>query len=206
MSYTSARQYVEAAPPAPHTNLMTANEYTLLIHGYIRNSFNIERMPTHVIDLFVGWLFANKVTTYEETLDVLLNEECCLRIYDFKIQRWRVAVYVNHWDHSKRIIIRFVPKAVDGIKPDPAAFFTMKDFPVNYTQRVDRSNCGWNTFQITRRTLTDLSSVPSKNIDEWTIRTISALSKRYRSLDLRHKIASLLDCDSRCIANYSVTE
>eukprot|EP00483_Globobulimina_turgida_P012534 UN12557 len=65
--------------------------------------------------------------TYDEAVDMLFNIHCCFGLYD---KQWRTAVYMNKWDHGKRLLVRFKPDTKNELGSN--IFLTIKDFPVYY--------------------------------------------------------------------------
>merc|ERR1712087_240365 len=155
---------VDPAPPTPNTNLLTKRQAMLLVSGYIRNNFVINQVPNDIMDLFVEFFSTNLGISYHNTLDILLNRECCIGVYDFKISRWRPAVYMNHWDKSKRIMVRYIkdPNTKDPNTSDK--FKTIKDFPVNYIMEDGER------FKASIQELKDQSNLTKDEIDGWAQR------------------------------------
>eukprot|EP01084_Bolivina_argentea_P003500 6583_1 len=94
-----------------------------------------------------------KLITYEEAIDMILNINCCFEIYDKKINEWRTAIFMKKWDTNKRLMIRF-PQEQKLLTANPNngsdKFLTIKDFPVNYII-LNHSQI----FNITKRELRD---------------------------------------------------
>ena len=152
-------------PPSPNDNInsMETDEYksTLLVSGYIRKYCTLP-VPADLVQLLFNWYYTRKYAiTYEETVDLLMNHECCIGVYDFKMKAWRSAIYVNHFDKTKRIMIRYLPDSNVDFNYAVDKFKTLKNFPINYAVYDNER------FKPTEKDLKDNSNVSYEKIDEW---------------------------------------
>ena len=85
--------------------------------------------------------------TYQQTLDALLNAECCVGVYDFETKMWRAGIYLNHWHQTQRIMIRYISRDDKVL---------INNFPVSYV--------------VTRKELINMGYLPQENIDAWVKR------------------------------------
>eukprot|EP01084_Bolivina_argentea_P196844 337417_1 len=103
--------------------------------------------------------------SYEETLNILLNGNCCIGVYDEKCKYYRPAVYINHWDKTRAIMIRYVSNENERLHCgdekviDYDKFKMLKDFPVNYVKKYG--------FEPKEGHLCALSNVPKEKIKIW---------------------------------------
>ena len=112
--------------------------------------------------------------SYEETLDVLLNGSCCIGVYDDKVKVWRSAIFMNKFDRTNRIMIRYGLNQTDFLDPS-APTFMFNQWMTENSQMIDKFKTlrfpadyvrleGYHT---TERDLRDMSNVPKENIDKW---------------------------------------
>jgi len=153
--------FVDSPPAAPSTNLLTKKQSMLLVSGYIRNNFKTKRVPNDIMGFFVVFVSTKFAITYEETLDILFNKECCIGVYDFESSQWQSAVYVDNWDKSKRILIRYTN--MDKWSGS-GKFKIIKDFPANYLIEDGER------FKASKSDLMIYSGLSKKKIDEWVQR------------------------------------
>eukprot|EP01084_Bolivina_argentea_P159516 277803_1 len=116
-----------------YENIISYKKTILLTYGYIRNNFQMKHIPNDIIELCIKFFYI-KCTTYEEAMDILLNKECSFGFYDFK--QWRTVMYIQNWDNTKRIILRFTEKKIKSpshLRGDK--FLTIKNFPTNCIMR-----------------------------------------------------------------------
>ncbi len=161
---TSGDDYVkDAAPAKPNENLLRKEMIMMLLSGYIRNKCRIKEVPEDVRDLCMKWVLDPNIMSYEEALDILLNRECCFGIYDFKMEKWRAAFYMKHYQNTKKILIRYATDR--SIPPQVLArndrFCIIKNFPVNYII-VD-----FYRFYATKQEIGDHSGLSGKKAEEW---------------------------------------
>lgn len=154
---------LDIPPPYPNSNINIKNqkELLLLMYGYVREYCKHKLIPQEIIGLFVKWYYVyNHAITYEQALDLLLNYDCCVGVYDFALKRWRAAYYFAHFEATKRITIRFHVLRYEELA-SYVQFHTIKNFPVNYLV-YDVSS-----FRTTERVLKNMSGVPHENIKKW---------------------------------------
>lgn len=130
----------------------------LLLYGFIRSHFDLDLTPNDIIDLCIE----TYCVSYRNALNMMLSNNCCIGIYDFKLNSWRTAIYINHWDKTQRIMACY--KEQDG----ETDRFVIIDFPCSWVIMQDPAR-----FYVTESTLRHCSNVPTQNIDEWVIRNRS---------------------------------
>merc|ERR1719195_1064763 len=123
----------------------------LLLYGFIRSHFDLDLTPNDIIDLCLE----TYCVSYRNALDMMLSNNCCIGIYDFKLNSWRTAIYINHWDKTQRIMACY--KEQDG----ETDRFVIIDFPCSWVIMQDPSR-----FYVTESTLRHCSNVPTQDIDE----------------------------------------
>ena len=65
--------------------------------------------------------------SYKQVLDLLLNGDLCIGVYDIKLKIWRTAIYIRHFDKSQTITIGFTTEQEYFYR-----FAALKNFPINY--------------------------------------------------------------------------
>eukprot|EP01084_Bolivina_argentea_P139093 244727_1 len=141
---------------------MSMERATFLVAGYIERNFDHDEyeIPQVIVELCNKFYFGD--ITYKQAMNIFLNTYLCAGVYDYKIKKWRTAVYVNHWNNTKRVMVTFVGN-VDGVK-DADKYSTIKLFPTTRV-RIDPVK-----FQVKERDLLDISNVPRANIKKWVLR------------------------------------
>merc|ERR1711920_352409 len=143
-----------------------------------KNSFNASSSVKYEVDEFEE----QPEVSYEEALDMLLNDECCFGLYDFKIEQWRTAVYVRQFDNTRRLSVRYTQDNSKGMNhPNINAekFCTIKEFPSKCIQKDS------TRFVATLRDLTDQSNVPKEKIEAWKKRQKDS---KYQKMKKQEKI------------------
>jgi hypothetical protein len=98
--------------------------------------------------------------TFERALDILLHQECCICAVDPITKNWRIGIYLCHWNVSKKILIRYVPRIFGNTY---AIFEFHDDDDNNY-------NIGYVPieFRVDSRTLQDCSDLSESQINNFT--------------------------------------
>ena len=139
--------------------------HAFLLHGYIRQNYIDKELPNEIIELLFKWYHIDRYAIkYEQTLDLLLNYDCFVGVYDFKFNVWRSAIYLNKWDTSRAIMIRYMQNNKLSHKMNLDIFATLKYFPINYVVHDPVR------FETTELDLRDYSNLPKENIDAWVKR------------------------------------
>ena len=105
--------------------------------------------------------------SYKQALEMLLDGHCCFGVYDTKIKLWRTVIYMNHWNRTEKIMVRFCDlndnnRLLAANSVDK--FMTIKNFPVNIIMNDPK------IFKTKERLLRDFSNVPQQKIDAWVKR------------------------------------
>lgn len=120
-------------PEQPYHNVLTITKAHLYVEAYLIRKLLIKRckISTDVICTCAIFLTENHVITYKSTLYSLFNNNFCIGVYDFINKQWRTAIYIKHWQQSKKIAIRYLDTYVNSHLPI-ANFHIIENFPVNY--------------------------------------------------------------------------
>ena len=103
----------------------------LLVHGYISMGYpdKSESIPNEIIGEIFRWYFEEGMG-YMEILDILLNQECNIIVYNTESNGWIPAVYIRHFERTQRIMVEYLwEKTVGGSR-----WHILKDFPTNYVR------------------------------------------------------------------------
>ena len=146
----------EPPPPAPHTNLLDMDQCSLLLSGYIRSHCGTNQIPDDIITLCATFWRIHGGVSYRDALSELMNGECSLRVYDFKLKQWRTALFCKQFERTQRIMVRYTANMVEC---DSDRVVMLKDFPINYIKSGNATN-------VTYRELSK-SDLPRENIEEW---------------------------------------
>eukprot|EP01084_Bolivina_argentea_P003241 6063_1 len=104
-----------------------------------------------------------KLVTYEEAMDMLLNIHCCFGVYDKKVKRWRTVVFHEKWDnYNGSGVLRLQIRFTDAQRFSVNQSLTIQDFPVNYIILNDTQR-----FSVKEYDLRDLSNLSNKQINLW---------------------------------------
>ena len=126
----------------------------LLICGLARKNSHFNSVPVEIIKVMCHW--ATDGITYKEVLNVLLHGRCCIGVYDYKMSKWRTAVYMKHWDNVQAIMVRYVCGFPDN------GFVILNTFP---TCSIDIHSLHFcTTYQI----LKNQSHLAKQYLDDWT--------------------------------------
>ena len=140
-----------------HGYIVWRIEVQLLVHRYVAMNYQhqIESIPNEIIGLIFKFYSAERmVPNYSEILDILLNKECFIIVYDIESDEWIPAVYINQFERTQRIMVEFLY----GKKIGGSRWHILKDFPIDYVRR----DAG--LFKIKE---TDLKSLPQDCYDTW---------------------------------------
>ena len=115
MSADIETEIVKEIPPSyPHENLETTDlnyrdKILCLVHGYIRSNYSFAdaykggQIPIEIIQLFFKWYYTQKYAiTYEDTLNLLLNYDCCVGIYDFHFPYLEISYLYKSFSKNKK--------------------------------------------------------------------------------------------------------
>ena len=141
-----------------------------------------EPFPTELIGLiFKFFPVETIVPNYSEILDILLNKECFIVVYNIGSDEWNPAVYINHFAKTQRIMVEYMwRKRVDGSR-----FHILKDFPINYVRR---------DADIFKIKAFDLRGLPQDRYDDWIQRNHSfqtSVASAYKSNNISNGISKL---------------
>ena len=161
---SSNQQYSEPAPSAPNRyiipEIVKRNQH-LLVSGYVRLNNVNKQIPNEIVNLCFEWLYFDDSMTYKQLLDILLHKTCCCGVYDFQAQKWRSAVYIQHWSDLKQVLVKYINNEIVASQCIFDKFTLIQDFPINYAIH-DKMR-----FHATRSDLEDRSNVSRTNIQKW---------------------------------------
>ena len=112
---------------------MNETDASLLVYGFVRRNWKNNMIPKEIIEFILNKYFMEGVS-YKEALYALLNNPCCIGAYDYKDNRWRSAIYIAHWDDTRRIMLRFMDDTDCSIiieNKSMANYCCIKEFPTN---------------------------------------------------------------------------
>ena len=171
MSLTKEATVSSKKQPPP----MSKVDKDLLIYGFIRLNFSFDRIPIDIINFIINDWFIDGIS-YKQALDALLNDRCCIGVYDYKIEEWRTGVYMRHWENKQRIMIRYGYYNSKTVKPEK--FFVLTKFPTNAVKINDTN------FKPTLGLLHD-SNLSRQTVDQWQKRKEKEKRKEKREQQKR---------------------
>lgn len=160
----------QTPPPEPNTKIdvkVMKKKLNTLIYGYIHQKYeNNKIFPKDIMQLLFNLVYFNDTVNYKQVLNALLNEYCCIGVYYFKMKMWRPAVYIKHWEKTKKIMVGFVDDHMISniynrynVKMEKYCIIT--DFPVNYVI------LDFSKFFINPKILKHQSYLSTKQINIW---------------------------------------
>lgn len=169
----------DPAPAKPNRNVLSRYRALALLSGYIRNN-NHCSIPNDIIDLCSIWITTKGVITgYEHALDILLNKECCIGIYDFKMRKWRRAYYIRHYEQTRKIMVRYstllIPDEI--LRKHTDKFCIIEQFPVNFV------TADLKRFYVTYSDLKENGGLNKQQLENWKKRIQDNYAHDQRLLD-----------------------
>ena len=120
-------------PQSPRHNTLPMNKAVVLVNSYLIQKVMVNRklISKDMRNLCAEYLTDKHAATYKETLHNLLFNNRCIGVYDFHTKQWRIAVYINHWNSSQKIAVRYVKSCYSNSELT-SNFCTIDKFPVNF--------------------------------------------------------------------------